>query len=825
MTVIIAEKPSLARNIVAGITENGGGAMTKKSGYFEGGDYIVTWAFGHLFSLCDIEDYTGGDPGAKWTLDSLPCFPEKFKYKLKVGADKKVDAGVERQFETIKHLCLRQDVDTIVNAGDSDREGEIIIRLCVMNTGALADSRKSFKRLWLPDQTPETVGKALSEMKDEGEYQNLADEGFARTYIDWLYGVNLTRYATLKSGTLLRVGRVIVPIVRAIYDRDMAIRNFVPDVYLAVVSKEETKGEEIELVSKEKFDKDKRRDAEVLCEKYNSSRAVVLSKKTKKETVNPGKLFSLSKLQSLLGKKYKMSMAESLAIVQKLYEEGFLTYPRTNSEYLATNEKDKIRKIIHNIKNVGYPVVFKDKKTIFDDSKIESHSALTPTYKIPKKEQLGEKEMQVYQTVFRRFVSVFCEEECIAQKTEIVIDVGGFEQFTLKGMVIVQRGFLRFDDSERKDKILPPLEKGDEVNINFTPTEKQTSPPRHYTIETLNNYLKNPFREDKAALAEKERLAAESGEADAVNDENESDEEDYRAIFEGLELGTEATRTGIIDNARKSGYIELKKDVYTILPGGEYLIEQLSQMNISMDKYKTSVLGQALKKVYRGTITVGDSVKQAEDEISEVFERRETDVEHDTDTGFYGDVVGKCPLCGKDVAKGRYGYTCTGYKDGCKFRFGSFICGRAISLSNARLLLEEGKTAEIRGFVSKKNGGKFNSRLVLEDGKVNFEKRQATKSKPAEIELLGAIVGACPVCGKNVIRGKYDFGCMGYKDGCGFRISGEICSRSISLTDAQLLLHNGITPLLDGFVSSKSGKTFKGRLKIDGDRVVFDFSD
>ena len=824
MILIIAEKPSLARNIVAGITEGGGAPMAKKNGYFEGGNYVVTWAFGHLFSLCDIEDYTGKEAGGKWTIDDLPCFPEEFKYKLRLGNDKKADSGVEKQFETIKYLCLRRDVDTIVNAGDSDREGEIIIRLCVMNTGALADPQKSFKRLWLPDQTPETVCKALAEMKDETEYQNLADEGFARTYIDWLYGVNLTRYATLKSGTLLRVGRVIVPIVRAIYDRDMAIRNFVPDVYYAVVSKEQTNGEEIELVSREKFDKDKKRDADALCEKYNASRAVVVSKKTKKETINPGKLFSLSKLQSLLGKKYKMSMADSLAIVQKLYEEGYLTYPRTNSEYLATNEKDKIKKIIHNIKNVGYPVVFKDKKTIFDDSKIESHSALTPTYKIPKKENLSEKEMQVYQTVFRRFVSVFCEEECIAQKTEIVIDVGGYEQFTLKGMTILQKGFMRYDDSERKDKILPPLEKGDEVVINFQPTEKQTSPPRHYTIETLNNYLKNPFREDKAALAEKEKAAAESPDSLPLGDENENDEEDYKAIFEGLELGTEATRTGIIDNARNSGYIELKKDVYTILPGGEYLIEQLSQMNISMDKYKTSVLGQALKKVFKGTITVSDSVKQAQDEIAEVFDNTPTTVELDTDTGFYGDVVGKCPICGKDVAKGRYGYECTGYKDGCKFRFGSFICGRVISKSNASLLLSEGKTSEIQGFVSKKNGTPFNSRLVLEEGKVNFEKKQPIRTRPAETEYLGAIAGTCPLCGKNVIRGKYDYGCLGYKEGCNFRIGGEICNRPITFFEAQALLSAGVTPNLSGFVSNKSGKQFSARLKIEDGKAVFDFT-
>ncbi len=714
MTVIIAEKPSLARNIVEGIQQMNNCTLSKKNGYFEGDGYIVTWAFGHLFSLCDIEDYTGGDPSARWTLDNLPCFPESFKYKLKAGSDKKVDAGVERQFMTIKYLCCREDVDCIVNAGDSDREGEIIVRLCVMNTGALEANSRSFMRLWLPDQTPETIAKAIREMKSEDEYQCLADEGFARTYIDWLYGVNLTRYATLKTGMLLRVGRVIVPIVRAIYDRDMAIRNFVPDIYLAAVSKEFTGGEEIELVSKVKFEKDQRDKADALCAKYNASQAVVISKKTKKETINPGKLFSLSKLQNVLSKKYKMSMADSLAIVQKLYEEGYLTYPRTNSEYLATNEKDKVKKIIAAVKNLGYPVVFKDKKTIFDDSKIESHSALTPTYKIPKKERLTDNEMLVYQTVFRRFVSVFCEEEALAQKTEIVIDVGGYEQFTLKGVIIIQKGFLRFDDSERKDKILPPLEKGDIVNINFVPVEKQTNPPKHYTVETLNNYLKNPFREEKAAA---QQAAAEKTEIDG---DVENDEEDYKAIFAGLELGTEATRTGIIENAIRSGYISLKKDVYNILPGGEYLIEQLTQMNVSMDKYKTSELGQALKKVYRGDITVNDSVSLAEKEISEVFEHKNATLETDTDTGFYGDKVGICPVCGKEVVKGRYGYGCMGYKDGCKFRINSFICKRPISISNARRILSDGISAEIQGFTSK-NGKLFNARLRLEGEKVVFD--------------------------------------------------------------------------------------------------------
>ena len=698
MILIIAEKPSLARNIVAGI-----GDMRKLSGYYEGQGYIVTWAFGHLFSLCDVEDYTGSR-SAKWSMDNLPCFPTEFRFKLRTGDDKKPDTGVNRQFEVIKRLCLRTDVDTIVNAGDADREGEIIVRLCIRNTGVTG---KALKRLWLPDQTPETVAKALSTLKDESEYDSLADEGFARTYIDWLYGVNLTRYATLKTGSLLRVGRVIVPIVRAIYDRDMSIKNFSPELYYAIASKEQTKGEEIELISRERFDKDSQARALELCAKYNASRAIVTSKKTKKETISPGKLFSLSKLQNLLGKKYKMSMAESLSIVQKLYEEGYLTYPRTNSEYLATTEKDKIKKIISIIKGMNYPVEFKDKKTIFDDSKIESHSALTPTYKIPKKEHLSDRELLVYQTVFRRFVAVFCANECLAQKTEITIDVGGYEVFTLKGIIILQKGFMQYEDSERRDKVLPPLEKGDEVAINFKPLEKQTTPPRHYTIETLNNYLKNPFKEEKRAESEKE-----------------SDDEDYRAIFEGLELGTEATRTGIIDNARKSGYIELKKDVYTILPNGIFLIETLSRLGITMDKYKTSELGKALKKVYRGAMSVEESVQLAQAEINRVFVKAPTSIHEDTDTGLYGDKVGVCPLCGKDVVKGKYAYGCRGYREGCKFKVGISICGRNISIANARLLLEIGTTEVISGFISPRTGKEFSGRLVLREnggGRAEFD--------------------------------------------------------------------------------------------------------
>ena len=774
MILIIAEKPSLGRNIADAI-----GGMQKKSGYMEGNGYLVTWVFGHLFSLADVEHYAPAPAGVRgWTFANLPCFPKTFDYEL-AGDD-----GVKRQFALIESLCNRADVTEVVNAGDADREGEIIVRTCV---GKALKTEKPLMRLWLPDQTPQTVRAALSALESDSAYDALANEGYARTYIDWLWGVNLTRYASILSGKLLRVGRVIVPIVKAIYDRDLAIRNFKPQTYYAVVSRTEVRGEELCLTSREEFSADKRADAEALAARYNAAKTVVIDKKTKEDFLPPGKLYSLSTLQNVLGKKFKMSMKDSLDIVQGLYERGFLTYPRTNSEYLATAEKGKVRQILAGVSQMGYPVAFRDSKYIFDDSKIESHSALTPTYKIPKPGELNEREKQVYSTVFRRFVAVFCSVPCKVERSELRLKCGDYEEFTLKGTAILEPGWTKYDDYSKKDKFLPKLEVGEEVETAFAPVEKETTPPKHYTIETLNNYLKNPFKEEKAG---------------AGNEEGENDEEDYRAIFEGLELGTEATRTGIIDHARTSKYIDLQKDTYLILPDGEYLIETLTDLGIVMDKYKTSQMGQALKKVFHGQMTVEESTRLAEDEISEVFSHREEAMRRMGDTGAEGEVIGKCPVCGGQVVRGANAYACENER--CTFRVGLRICRRAISPDLVKALIETGKTPPIDGFLSK-NNRRFSSALILKDGKVVFDMEESREGE--------SVPGVkCPVCGKKMVYGRFDYRCSAKK--CTFRMGRTILKRKMTEEELAAFARDGITPYLTGFVSKNDGRSRGGYLAL-----------
>lgn len=793
LKLIIAEKPSLARNIIIAI---GSKKFKKYEGYYESDEYIVAPAFGHLFTLLDIEEYDSGyNPDNKyhWNLEELPFVPHQFRFAIKKDTKtKRTDKGAKDQFNVIKKLIHRDDVDGIINAGDSDREGEIIIRIILDNAG----NTKPVYRLWMPDQTPDTINQELRNMENDKKYDNLANEGLSRMYIDWLYGINLTRYASVKSNVLLRVGRVIAPIVKAIYDRDMEIKNFIPEKYYGMSSKEITNGEEIVLNSKNKFSKDELAKCEKSCKEYNSVDAIVKSAKTNRKEVPAGKLYSLSKLEGVLGKKFKMSINDSLATVQALYEAGYVTYPRTNTEYMATAEKGKVKSIIKALSENGFPVAFKDSKNIFDDSKIESHSALTPTTKIPDLTKLTQAERNVYETIRNRFVAVFCSEPCLVDRSEIVIEVNPYETFELKGDIMIQKGWTAYDYYEKKDKTLPALREGDKVNTKFAPVEKETTPPKHYTTETLNNYLKNPFKDENA---------------------EENDDEEYKAMLNGVELGTEATRPGIITNAIQAKYITLKNDTYYIADDGIYYIETLEKLQIDMSKNKSVELNVVLKDVYKGNKTINDSIQLTKVEIERILAHK-NDITIDAMTSKN---LGKCPICGKPLKKQSWGVGCTGYKEGCKFSINGVIAGKKLTESNLKSLLEKGETGLIKGFKSK-SGKIFDAKLKLEknldsDGpayKMNFifpseETREKNK-----------ISARCPCCGKEIRDEKWSWKC----ESCSFQMNYQIAGKTMTKKELEAIVFEGKTNLIKGF-TGKSGKKFDAFLKLDAEnkKVVFDF--
>jgi len=703
--LIIAEKPSLAKNVVNAIPDK----MQRKDGYYEGKEYVVSYGFGHLFELKNMGEYTN-DVRDLWRLDNIPYCPPQFEFRLKKDPiTKEIDEGIKVQFHTLCALMNRNDIDSIIHCGDADREGEVIIRLIIQNG---LKQKKPVMRLWLPEQTEETIRKGLKNLQPDHNYDSLYEEGLARTYIDWLYGINLTRYVSLKSkaDSPLRVGRVLSAIVQAIYEREIKIQKFVPKTYFLPESKEFTNGEEISLTTKQPFET--KEAAEKYCLELNKNKAIVTSLDVKKGIKKPGKLFSLSKLQGELGKKYKMPMKTSLSLVQSLYEKGYVTYPRTNTEYLAENEKGKIDKILTKLRMAGYSVELKDSKTVFDDSKIESHSALTPTIKEPS--GLSEDESKVYDCILKRFLAVFCSLPCEIEITTMII-MAGKEQFCLKGEVIVNKGWLIYEENSKSDKLLPKLHIGDQVNIHFQPIEKQTSPPKKYNLESLNNFMKNPFQQERKSI-------------------RQDDEQLYQSMLEGVEIGTEATRTGIIDNAVTTGYISLKNNIYSLEPLGEYVIKVMHELEIDMSKEKTVELSKLLKRVYKNEVSVDQAIEIAVEEINCFFRKKGKEVSPIPEElrKRKNIVVGECPICKKPVVerKGKNGvfYSCTGYhkeehegKNGCSFSLPGSICSEAVSPDKAKELIEKGKI-KLENMVSKQ-GKKFSAivKLDISQGKADIQ--------------------------------------------------------------------------------------------------------
>ena len=786
--LIIAEKPSLGRAIANALNVK---KFTgeKSNGYYENENYIITWCFGHLFKLKDIGDYDGLD-NISWEDIYLPFLPNPFELKYNPGRNEEEGEGIKKQIEIIKELVAKDDINEIVHCGDADREGQVIVNEILEYIG----NNKKVTRLWLPEQTEDTIQKQIMNCKENSTYEDLYNEGLTRIYMDWFLGINLTIFLSVKAKTKLNVGRVIIPIIKYIYDREQAIKNFKVEKYFQLESKTEKENIKIPLIlRKERFNS--KEEAEKVANELNNNKAKVISIEKKEIKKYPGKLFSLGKVQSELSKNHKMNFDRSLKIIQKLYEEGYITYPRTNTEYLAEEEKDRIKNLIDLINQKGYKLEFKDSKKIFDTSKIESHSALTPTLKLPEK--LSKEEEIVYQVIFNRFVSNFLAEEAILSETTLTIKVDN-KEFKLKGTEIITSGFYTYEP-KKFDNQLPNLSENEEFEVKFLAVEKETEPPKKVTESELGNYLEHPFRKE---------LKEKNTEDEENDEEIIEDAEDYKSILEGIEIGTVATRTGIISNAKTYGYITQENSNYSITSKGEKLIQLLDELKINLYKERTIEFSKDLKKVFHNMKTIDDVLGNTWNVLNEIIENGK-DIKPSVE---FIESLGKCPKCGGKVFERAKTYSCEN-EDFILWKESKHYKEKfSINQEEAKKFLAN-ETVQCTLISEDKKSRKANLKIKLNGEYVNFEEERES-------------VGKCPICGKEVVESEKMFYCTGNKDGCVFKLWKEAkhFSNTLKITKSiakKLLKKNGSSKFE---VSGKDGnkKEVNLKIKINGNYVNFE---
>lgn len=571
--LILAEKPSVAKNIADAL-----GCRTRKDGYLEGEGYVVTWAFGHLLTLYDCKDY---DKRLElWSFENFPYIPDEFKYKIKNDGKNKniVDAGSKKQLNIIKSLIERPDTSDIISATDYDREGELISLLIFK----YLQTSKPIFRLLINEWTPQEVKRGLENLKTNLQMSTLQDAGLSRQLADWVIGINFTSVATMKftrgKGNLLNVGRVLMPTLKMIYDRDMQIKNFnSQEFFEAYATFENDAG-----TYKGKFFYDKKdkfvnkNTLEKLKEEIQGKDGKIIEKSVEINKENPPSLFNLSNLQGYITSKFKGWTADKvLKVAQSLYEKKHITYPRTESTALEESIKDKVRNVLETLKKDSpfkNEIIFNESKKVFNNEKVESHSAIIPTYIIPK--SLSEDEADVYNAIKNRFLSQFMPSAEF-ENTEIITSVHGenYERlFVTKGKILKIKGWLKLYDDEKKDELLPPVNKGDNVKmIDIEVTSKKSKPQAHHTEKTL---LK----------------AMETCGKSAKGDEEEEDE----TVLYGYSIGTAATRAETINKLKYAGYITTKGKSLLISEKGIKFVEAFPIKEL----LDTDYTGRLEKKLY-----------------------------------------------------------------------------------------------------------------------------------------------------------------------------------------------------------------------------------
>lgn len=693
--LVIAEKPSVAQSYAKNLS-----AYKREDSYLEGESCIVSWCLGHLAEYAQPEEY---DPKyEKWQFDDLPILPEA--WKLKVSKDKK------KQFEVIKTLMNRSDVEYLVNGCDAGREGELIFQ----RVYDLAGCRKPVKRLWISSMEDAAIQKGFQTMKSEEEYKNLCMAAVCRAQADWLIGMNGTRAYTTRYFKRLVVGRVQTPTLAMIAERQERIEHFQKEAFYKVAL---TAGK-LTVVSENIANEEA---ADLLAALCNGSTAVVTQMKKEDKKAFPPRLYDLTSLQREANRYFGYTAKRTLEMLQELYEEKLVTYPRTDSQFVTEDMKDSVEELVGKmpvlLSFVDYGQLGHGIKRVINNAKVSDHHAILPTKEAVEKgiAELPADKKNLMMLICQQLVQA-TGEEYLYEQTDITVKCQEHD-FKARGKIPVQMGFkevekafkhlcVKAEPVEEKEKETS-IPAGYEEGMRLFPVKAEKT--THYTSPL------KPFNED-TLLAAMET---------AGNKEFDSETEKKG-------LGTPATRASIIEKLVSSGYAQRKGK--QILPSteGKELVKVMPEYLKSA--VMTAEWENQLLMMEKGQITDTQFMGEIISLVSKILEVcREIPEEERRRFQTEREVIGKCPVCGCDVFEGKQNFYCSNRQcDFALWKENRFLESMEKNLDKkmARELLDKACT-HVKGLYSKKKDMKFDADLLLtlEDGKPRFHLEFPKKKK------------------------------------------------------------------------------------------------
>ncbi|WPB56961.1 DNA topoisomerase III [Xylophilus sp. GOD-11R] len=865
-TLVIAEKPSVAQDIVRALTPVAG-KFEKHEDHFESETYVVTSAVGHLVEIQAPEEFDV--KRGKWSFANLPVIPPRFDLKP-------VDKTKSRLNAVVK-LARRKDVDAFINACDAGREGELIFRLIEQYAaGAKPSLGKPVRRLWLQSMTPQAIRDGFDSLRSEQQMQGLADAARSRSEADWLVGINGTRAMTAFNSRdggffLTTVGRVQTPTLSVVVEREEKIRKFVSRDYWEIHAafaaqageyagkyfdpqwKKPPPGPDGVPDPEQRADRVwNARDAQAIADAARGRPATV-TEESKPTTQASPLLFDLTSLQREANGRFGFSAKTTLALAQSLYERHkALTYPRTDSRALPEDYLPVVKQTMGMLADSGMRHLapfarqaidqnyVKPTKRVFDNAKVSDHFAIIPTLQAPS--GLSDAEQKLYDFVVRRFLSVFfpSAEYQVTTRISTVQNEGRSYAFRSDGKVLVKPGWLAIYGKEAADELAEDKDNKDsKILIRVQPGEK----PLAERVDPKGLKTRPPARYSEATL-----LGAMEGAGKLIDDD------ELREAMQEKGLGTPATRAAIIEGLIAEKY--MLREGRELIPTAKAFqlmtllrglgVEELSKAELTGDwEYK-------LAQMEKGELSRSAFMEQIAQMTQRIVQKAK-EYDRDTVPGDYATLAAPCPNCGGIVRENYRRYSCVGIptdseparlgtkvREGCGFSFGKSPAGRTFELAEAEKLVGEHRIGPLEGFRSKA-GWPFTSEILLKfDDEVKNWKLEFDFGDDKNAEESGELVdfhgqeaiGPCPICQAGVYEHGSNYVCEKAvptaaqpTPSCTFKSGKVILQQPVVREQMRLLLTGGKTQLLDKFISNKTRRAFKAFLTWDADagKVNFEF--